>query len=239
MRYENELKGKGKQVKGSAKEELGKLSGNRDLQERGNQERVEGRVQARLGRAKSKGGVAVEEVGAEIAGRYLTGSIVSIRWCWRFFLSRLEEEMKTTLLFALLLTAIICTAVGMAACENANTNANANSAAMASPTPASGRGQYTEAQAREERAKAKQNKETIGDTLDDAWIHTKIVAKLIGDTKTPERKINVDVVNNTVTLRGIVDTAEARAEAERIAKDTEGVTKVVNQLKVMPAKSAN
>ena len=159
--------------------------------------------------------------------------------------------MKTTLLFALLLTTIVCMAVGMAACENANMNANANmaanvnrnananTAAMASPTPASGRGQYTEAQAREERARAKQNKETIGDTLDDAWIHTKIVAKLIGDTKTPERKINVDVVNNTVTLRGTVDTAEARAEAERVAKDTEGVTKVVNQLKVMPAKSTN
>jgi osmotically-inducible protein OsmY len=159
--------------------------------------------------------------------------------------------MRTTLLFALLLTAIICAAVGMAACENANTNsnanmaananrnANANTAAMASPTPASGRGQYTEQQAREERAKAKQNKETIGDTLDDAWIHTKIVTKLIGDTKTPERKINVDVVNNVVTLRGTVDTAEARSEAERVAKDTEGVTKVVNQLKVAPAKSTN
>ena len=54
MRYENELKGKGKQVKGSAKEKLGELSGNRDLQERGNQERVEGRVQERLGRPKEK-----------------------------------------------------------------------------------------------------------------------------------------------------------------------------------------
>ena len=157
--------------------------------------------------------------------------------------------MRTTLLLALLLTAIICEAVGMAACENANMNSNANmaananrnanTAAMASPSPASGRGQYTEAQAREERAKARQNKETIGDTLDDAWLHTKIVAKLIGDTKTPERKINVDVVNNVVTLRGTVETAEARTEAERVAKDTEGVTKVVNQLKVMPAKSTN
>jgi|SRR5437867_1290937 len=157
--------------------------------------------------------------------------------------------MRTALLLALLLTAIICEAVGMAACENANMNSNANmaananrnanTAAMASPSPASGRGQYTEAQAREERAKARQNKETIGDTLDDAWLHTKIVAKLIGDTKTPERKINVDVVNNVVTLRGTVETAEARTEAERVAKDTEGVTKVVNQLKVMPAKSTN
>ena len=68
MRYENELKGKGKQVKGSAKEKLGELSGNRDLQERGNQERVEGRVQERLGRAKRKVGEAVEELGDEIAG---------------------------------------------------------------------------------------------------------------------------------------------------------------------------
>src|SRR5438552_11775417 len=132
------------------------------------------------------------------------------------------------------------------ACNNTNTNTNANAnanmatpAAAATPTPGTGRGQYTAKQAQEERERAKQNKETIGDTLDDAWIHTKIVAKLIGDTKTPERKINVDVVNNTVTLRGTVDTAEARAEAERVAKDTEGVTKVVNQLKVMPAKSTN
>ena len=68
MRYENELKGKGKQVKGSAKEKLGKFSGNRDLQERGNQERVEGRVQEQLGKAKRKVGEAVEELGDEIAG---------------------------------------------------------------------------------------------------------------------------------------------------------------------------
>jgi len=68
MRYENELKGKGKQVKGSAKEKLGRFSGNRDLQERGNQERVEGRVQEQLGKAKRKVGEAVEELGDEIAG---------------------------------------------------------------------------------------------------------------------------------------------------------------------------
>jgi uncharacterized protein YjbJ (UPF0337 family) len=36
MRYEDELKGKGKQVKGTAKEKFGKLAGDRDLQERGN-----------------------------------------------------------------------------------------------------------------------------------------------------------------------------------------------------------
>jgi len=161
--------------------------------------------------------------------------------------------MRTALLFSALISAILCLALGMAACENANTNTNnanvaaantnanrnENTTATSSPSPA-GRGQYSEEQAREERARAKQNKETIGDSLDDAWIHTKVVAKLIGNTKTPERKINVDVVKNVVTLRGTVDTAEARTEAERVAKDTDGVTKVINQLKVAPAsKSSN
>jgi osmotically-inducible protein OsmY len=94
------------------------------------------------------------------------------------------------------------------------------------------RADYTEENAREAREKAKGSGETIGDSLDDAWIHTKIVAKLIGNSDTPGRKINVDVVKNVVTLRGAVDTAEQRAEAERVAKETEGVTRVVNQLKV-------
>ncbi len=94
------------------------------------------------------------------------------------------------------------------------------------------RAEYTEERAREARDRAKTSGDKLGTTLDDAWIHTKIVTKLIGNTTTPERKINVDVVNNVVTLRGTVQTAEQKAEAERVAKDTEGVTRVVNQLKV-------
>jgi len=145
----------------------------------------------------------------------------------------------------MLLTAIAALGLGVGACENtgpganANANTNANmSSPMAAATPTA-TPKYTEEQAKEERARAKQNKETIGDTLEDAWIHTKIVTKLIANSKTPERKINVDVVNNAVTLRGTVDTAEEKAEAERMAKETEGVTKVTNQLKVAPAKPAN
>src|SRR5438128_12576767 len=149
----------------------------------------------------------------------------------------------------LLLAAAATVVLGVGACNtNMNENANANARApananMATPraeatAPATGRRQYTEQQAREEREKAKANKETIGQSLDDAWIHTKIVAKLIGDTKTPERKINVDVVEGAVTLRGQVDTVEAKAEAERLAKETNGVKKVTNQLRVVPAKPA-
>lgn len=94
------------------------------------------------------------------------------------------------------------------------------------------RADYTEENAREAREKAKGSGDTIGDSVDDAWIHTKIVTQLIGNSDTPQRKINVDVVKNVVTLRGTVDAPEQKTEAERVARETEGVTKVVNQLKV-------
>jgi Uncharacterized protein conserved in bacteria len=67
MRYEDELKGKGKQVKGAAKEELGKLVGNRDLQDRGSDEQFEGEVQEKVGKARRKIGEAVEDLGEKIA----------------------------------------------------------------------------------------------------------------------------------------------------------------------------
>ena len=69
MRYEDELKGKGKQVKGATKEKLGKLAGNRDLQERGSNERFEGEVQEKVGKARRKVGEAVEDLGGKIASK--------------------------------------------------------------------------------------------------------------------------------------------------------------------------
>ena len=149
---------------------------------------------------------------------------------------------------ACLLSLIVLLSMAFAACNtgtntnsaNANSNSNMGMRTEGPPTPtATATPKYTEEQARGEREKAKANKETIGQSLEDAWIHTKIVTKLIGDTKTPERKINVDVVEAAVTLRGQVDTAEAKAEAERVAKETAGVKKVTNQLKVVPAKATN
>lgn len=94
------------------------------------------------------------------------------------------------------------------------------------------RADYTDEMAREARTKAKGYGENIGESLDDAWIHTKIVTKLIGNATTPQRKINVDVVNNAVTLRGAVDNNDEKAEAERVAKATEGVKSVKNLLVV-------
>jgi hyperosmotically inducible protein len=97
------------------------------------------------------------------------------------------------------------------------------------------RADYTQENAIEEKNRAERYGDKLGDSLDDAWIHTKIVAKLIGNADTPERKINIDVVNNVVILRGTVETNEQKMEAERVAKETEGVKSVKNMLKVKSA----
>ena len=94
------------------------------------------------------------------------------------------------------------------------------------------RSEYTEEMARAAREKAKEFGDKIGNSLDDAWIHTKIKAKLIDNPDTPSRKINIDVVNQVVTLHGQVETVAAKDEAERTAKQTEGVKRVNNLLKV-------
>ena len=86
----------------------------------------------------------------------------------------------------------------------------------------------------EARLRAAESKESVGDSLDDAWIHTKIRSKLLGEGEFPGGSLNVDVKNNVVTLRGHVATRDDRAKAEQIAKSTDGVKSVRNQLVIKP-----
>ena len=69
MKYEDELKGKGKQITGAAKEKLGKLAGDRDLEEKGSQERFDGKVEEKVGKVRRKVGEAVEDIGERIANK--------------------------------------------------------------------------------------------------------------------------------------------------------------------------
>jgi hyperosmotically inducible periplasmic protein len=84
----------------------------------------------------------------------------------------------------------------------------------------------------EVKADASKMGDEVGNSLDDGWLHMKVVAKLIADSKTPERTINVDVSNSAVTLRGTVPTQESRAQAESVTKSVDGVKDVKNRLVV-------
>jgi hyperosmotically inducible protein len=72
----------------------------------------------------------------------------------------------------------------------------------------------------------------MGDRMSDTTITTKIKAKITGDPDLNPFNINVDTKDGVVTLRGTVKSEDSKAEAERIAKDTEGVLRVQNMLEV-------
>ena len=66
----------------------------------------------------------------------------------------------------------------------------------------------------------------------DAAIVAAIEGKLAAGSDTSGLNIDVDVQDGVVTLSGTVRTAEARAEAEAIAKSVSGVKSVKNELRV-------
>jgi len=72
-----------------------------------------------------------------------------------------------------------------------------------------------------------------GEAITDGWITTKVHATFVGETLLKESDIDVDTDNHVVTLTGTVGSDAAKARAATIAGDTEGVTRVVNQLVVM------
>lgn len=96
---------------------------------------------------------------------------------------------------------------------------------------------YTGKMANHEHERSKANGDKLGNSLEDARIHTKIDSKLIADTKVTPRRIKIDVVNGVVTLRGTVDSPEAKAKASSMAMRTVGVKKVNNLLRVRAGQS--
>ena len=73
-----------------------------------------------------------------------------------------------------------------------------------------------------------------GRAIDDGWIKSKIYAQYMADWNTVlnDSDIDVDVENNMVTLNGTVKSAEAKAKAVSIAKATDGVKGVKDNLRV-------
>ncbi|MEX2272908.1 MAG: BON domain-containing protein [Vicinamibacterales bacterium] len=92
-------------------------------------------------------------------------------------------------------------------------------------------------QARDAAAKAGDAVERPGDAgaaLTDAGITTAVKTRLLADPDVAGLKIDVDTRETVVTLTGTVATAAQKTEAGNIARDTTGVTRVVNNLKVGP-----
>ena len=89
------------------------------------------------------------------------------------------------------------------------------------------------------RAEAKNKNESIGQGLEDGWIHLKVRAALAAVDDLRDSTINVDVDNNVVTLRGSVANAASKAAAEKAAKAVEGVKSVTNKLEIKAAGSSN
>ncbi len=94
------------------------------------------------------------------------------------------------------------------------------------------RSDYTEIMADRAREQGLKLGDKIGNSLDDAWLYTKVMTRLTANSGAPALKINVDVSDRVVTLRGQVDSAAAKEETERIAKETEGVKEVNSLLRV-------
>lgn len=73
---------------------------------------------------------------------------------------------------------------------------------------------------------------SVGTQVDDAAIVTTVKAKLAADGDINPFNIDVDSNEGVVTLQGRVEKDEARTKAEQLARDTDGVTRVINLIKV-------
>ena len=73
----------------------------------------------------------------------------------------------------------------------------------------------------------------------DAWTTTKVQARYFIDSDLKGHEIDVDTRGGAVTLEGTVETDAQRTKAEQIARETSGVTRVVNRLTVRPAENGS
>ncbi len=69
MRNKDEVKGKGKQIKGAVKDKAGELINDPDLEAEGEAGRLEGQVQEKVGEARRKANKAIKKAGKVISGK--------------------------------------------------------------------------------------------------------------------------------------------------------------------------
>jgi osmotically-inducible protein OsmY len=75
---------------------------------------------------------------------------------------------------------------------------------------------------------------STGEKITDAWILTKVKAQFVGEDVLEGSDINVDVRDYVVYLKGTVASDAGKARAAAIARATDGVTRVINNLRIGP-----
>jgi len=75
---------------------------------------------------------------------------------------------------------------------------------------------------------------TVGETIDDATITTRVKTALLNDPDVGGLRIDVDTFKGVVTLSGSVKSATERDKAMAIAKRIGGVTDVKSTLQIQP-----
>jgi osmotically-inducible protein OsmY len=70
--------------------------------------------------------------------------------------------------------------------------------------------------------------------ITDSWLTAKTKIALFADERVKGAQVSVETVKGTVSLRGKVDSDEAKAAAAAIAKAVDGVKSVRNDLQVVP-----
>ncbi len=179
---------------------------------------------------------------------------VAVHICFEKLVYKKQEEfvMKTKFI----IMTISLSALALAGCETTTPNTNVNTrnlnsnqavvvnnnanVAMPSATPTRrdnanvSREEYDKNKAEYEKDKGSS---TIGQGVNDSWLWFKTRAALATTSELRESTINVDVVNDVVTLKGSVASAAEKTKAETVAKEIDGVKSVKNELKVAPKDS--
>jgi hyperosmotically inducible periplasmic protein len=71
-----------------------------------------------------------------------------------------------------------------------------------------------------------------GEAITDGWITTRIHGRFVDETLLKGSDIDVDTQDHVVTLKGTVTSDAAKGRAVAVARNTEGVDQVINQLVV-------
>jgi osmotically-inducible protein OsmY len=80
--------------------------------------------------------------------------------------------------------------------------------------------------------KTKDGVSKTGEIMTDGWITSRVSARFVNEDTLKNSNINVDTNDHIVTLTGTVVTSAGRARAGVVARQTEGVRRVVNNLTV-------